>query len=168
MTYEQKRDAAALEYSAYEPNVSTLSAFKSGYDAGYAEGRAELAELKATSVPGRVLIERDEARAEVERLECELAEAKGRIADFTDGRVHTCHDECQRIECVQFRKIAALEAENARLKKLANEGRGMVGVLEERDRFKAALEKIALGDGHYGAQAKEYKEIARKALGGEG
>lgn len=42
---------------------------------------------------------------------------------------------------------AALRAENARLRE--------------------ALEKIAAGDGVYGQQAGEYKEIARAALRGE-
>jgi len=35
----------------------------------------------------------------------------------------------------------------------------------ENSKLRAALKQIALGDGYYGAQAKEYKEIARKALG---
>lgn len=35
---------------------------------------------------------------------------------------------------------------------------------EEDDRYRTALEKIANGEGYYGAQAREYKEIARKAL----
>lgn len=38
-------------------------------------------------------------------------------------------------------------------------------VLCERDRFHAALIAIAAGDGVYGQQALEYKNIARKALG---
>lgn len=36
---------------------------------------------------------------------------------------------------------------------------------KERDTYKKALEEIAKGDGFYGAQAYEYKQIARKALG---
>lgn len=35
---------------------------------------------------------------------------------------------------------------------------------DENSRFKSSLEEIALGDGTYGAQAHEYKQIARKAL----
>lgn len=34
----------------------------------------------------------------------------------------------------------------------------------ERDRYREALQKIASGDGIYGAQAGEYKQIARAAL----
>lgn len=34
----------------------------------------------------------------------------------------------------------------------------------ENSKLRTALKQIALGDGYYGAQAKEYKEIARKAL----
>lgn len=33
------------------------------------------------------------------------------------------------------------------------------------DRYRAALQQIAAGEGVYGAQAHEYKQIARKALG---
>ena len=33
--------------------------------------------------------------------------------------------------------------------------------------LRSALERIATGDGYYGAQAREYKNIARKALGME-
>lgn len=35
----------------------------------------------------------------------------------------------------------------------------------ERELLRAALEQIAAGDGYYGAMAREYKEIARVALG---
>lgn len=38
----------------------------------------------------------------------------------------------------------------------------------ERDRLKLALEKIAAGEGYYGAMAREYKAIARTALEGGG
>jgi hypothetical protein len=76
MTYEQKRDAAALEYSAYEPkeplNGLNLIArdqyvgFKSGYDAGHAEGRAEMAQLRAEIREKAIALEN--ACAEIERL----------------------------------------------------------------------------------------------------
>lgn len=35
----------------------------------------------------------------------------------------------------------------------------------EIERLRSALAKIAAGDGYYGAQAHEYKNIAREALG---
>lgn len=34
----------------------------------------------------------------------------------------------------------------------------------ENKKFRRALEKIANGEGHYGAQAAEYKKIAKEAL----
>lgn len=34
----------------------------------------------------------------------------------------------------------------------------------ENDRLRAALEEIAHGEGYYGAQAREYKDIAKAAL----
>lgn len=37
-------------------------------------------------------------------------------------------------------------------------------MLCDAERFRPALEKIANGDGVYGAQAHEYKQIARTAL----
>lgn len=37
----------------------------------------------------------------------------------------------------------------------------------ERDVLRAALNRIALGDGYYGAQAREYKQVARAALAGQ-
>lgn len=38
---------------------------------------------------------------------------------------------------------------------------------EKVERYERALKEIALGDGTYGAQAKEYKQVAREALRGE-
>lgn len=44
----------------------------------------------------------------------------------------------------------------------------MVRLLQRRcEIYRAALEKIAVGDGVYGAQAHEYKQIARAALNQE-
>jgi len=40
----------------------------------------------------------------------------------------------------------------------------IVRACNSHDDLLAALEKIAAGDGYYGAQAREYKEIARSAL----
>lgn len=36
---------------------------------------------------------------------------------------------------------------------------------DETDKFKKALHEIATGTGYYGEMAREYKNIARKALG---
>lgn len=44
---------------------------------------------------------------------------------------------------------------------------GVLSHLEDAARLREALEKIATGDGCYGAQALEYKNIARAALGME-
>lgn len=45
----------------------------------------------------------DERDATIERLTRELKEQK------EYGGIHTCHDHCTRIECVQRRRISALE-----------------------------------------------------------
>ncbi len=37
-------------------------------------------------------------------------------------------------------------------------------LMRERDELMAALKKIAAGDGVYGVQAHEYKQIARQAI----
>ena len=41
-------------------------------------------------------------------------------------------------------------------------------LLEEVARLREALRQIASGEGYYGAQASEYKSIARQALNMEG
>lgn len=41
----------------------------------------------------------------------------------------------------------------------------LTGATPEAQRWRAALEHIAAGDGVYGAQALEYKNVARCALG---
>ena len=41
-------------------------------------------------------------------------------------------------------------------------------LLEEMERLREALGQIANGEGYYGAQASEYKSIARQALNLEG
>lgn len=43
----------------------------------------------------------------------------------------------------------------------------LIRVLQrQNERYRKALEEIARGEGVYGAQAHEYKQIARAALGG--
>jgi hypothetical protein len=44
------------------------------------------------------------------------------------------------------------------------ETEGYPGIAHDFETIRLALEKIAAGDGYYGMQAREYKEIARAAL----
>jgi len=44
------------------------------------------------------------------------------------------------------------------------ESEGYPGIASDFETMRHALEKIAAGDGYYGAQAFEYKAIARAAL----
>lgn len=37
-------------------------------------------------------------------------------------------------------------------------------IMRERDIYRTALQRIAAGEGYYGAQAREYKNIARAAI----
>lgn len=46
-------------------------------------------------------------------LSAALNEAAGRIAALEADGIHSCHDGCPRIACVQQRRISALEAERA-------------------------------------------------------
>ena len=41
-----------------------------------------------------------------------------RVDELEASKIHTCHDDCQRIECVQRRKIEELEAENKKLREV--------------------------------------------------
>jgi septal ring factor EnvC (AmiA/AmiB activator) len=45
------------------------------------------------------------------QLEAELAQANERIANLEAGSIHSCHDQCQRVECVLRRRVAELEQE---------------------------------------------------------
>jgi predicted nuclease with TOPRIM domain len=45
------------------------------------------------------------------QLERELAVANERIANLEAGSIHSCHDHCQRVECVLRRRVAELEKE---------------------------------------------------------
>lgn len=51
------------------------------------------------------------------------------------------------------------------IQQLRNEGYDYVA--DEIEDLREALHKIATGTGYYGAMAREYKNIARKALGME-
>ncbi len=42
--------------------------------------------------------------------------AETEIKNYSMGFLHTCHEQCQKIECIQRRRILELEAEIERLK----------------------------------------------------
>lgn len=54
-------------------------------------------------------------------IRCEAAEhiehLKAEVERLQTAGVHTCHDQCQRYACVQFRRAEAAEAEVAAMKK---------------------------------------------------
>lgn len=45
------------------------------------------------------------------------------VDNLSAATIHTCHDHCQRIECVQRRHIQQLQAENEALKAQVQEER---------------------------------------------
>lgn len=60
---------------------------------------------------------------------------------------------------------AAINAVTAKLEAIGFDDRSSTAA-DEIDRLRAGLGKIAAGDGVYGAQAREYKQIARDTLAG--
>jgi hypothetical protein len=53
------------------------------------------------------------------QLERELAVANERIANLEASTIHSCHDQCQRVECVLRRKLAEVEKERDEYKYVA-------------------------------------------------
>lgn len=65
-------------------------------------------------------------------------------------------------------EVGDAQIEMSRLEAERDSARGeMERLAAERDVLRAALSRIALGDGYYGAQAREYKQVARAALAGQ-
>jgi hypothetical protein len=72
------------------------------------------------------------------QLERELNAANERIANLEAGSIHSCHDQCQRIECVLRRRVAELEQELAVSK---NQFEAMAVAFTDNQRWLAELEK---------------------------
>lgn len=66
------------------------------------------------------------------------------------------------IDCEDALALCQMAADFAVL--LAEGKRAISALQREADGLREALERIAAGDGVYGAQAHEYKQIARAAL----
>ena len=50
-------------------------------------------------------------------IECSAYEKlQKRVEELEASQIHTCHDDCQRLECAQRRKIEGLEAENKKMR----------------------------------------------------
>lgn len=49
--------------------------------------------------------------AEIAALKAENERLRGRVNDLETASIHTCHDQCQRVECVLRRRVAELESE---------------------------------------------------------
>ena len=64
----------------------------------------------------------EEARADNTAHLRKIIELQKRIEKLEVNRIHTCHDQCQKIECVQRRRIEELEAENKKLRDALGEG----------------------------------------------
>jgi len=47
----------------------------------------------------------------------EIRSLRAEVQRLTYDGIHTCHDACPRLPCVQRREIEALTAENAKLRK---------------------------------------------------
>jgi len=93
--------------------------------------------------------ERDEAALALEAL-------AGEVERLTTNGIHTCHDQCQRLPCVQGREIRALTAERDRLK----------AALEEIVRHEVSREQFIMQGPAFAARmVSRVIEIARKALG---
>lgn len=72
-------------------------------------------------------------------------------------------------EIIDAIHAGANQSEIARLERaiwrLFDRTSGIDRLIKDRQRLRNALQQIANGDGIYGMQAGEYKQIARKALG---
>jgi hypothetical protein len=96
--------------------------------------RTDAEEAQQTQRYGCFMVKSDFAR----QLERELNAADERIADLEAGSIHSCHDQCQRIECVLRRRVAELEQELAVSK---NQFEAMALSFTDKWRRLAELEK---------------------------
>jgi hypothetical protein len=125
------------------------------------------------------LTEQLQAQCEVNAIQaeemcrqCERADAlhkakaendeRSKLSEFTDGRIHTCHAECQRIECVQGREIAALKLELDQLRgvetqRISNVDRENVRLADVYEVSAKEMERLRkyIGDCEYEHPAKE-------------
>ena len=51
-------------------------------------------------------------------LEIKYDMLQKRVEELEASQIHTCHDDCQRLECAQRRKIEGLVAENKKMRSL--------------------------------------------------
>jgi hypothetical protein len=65
------------------------------------------------------------------KLEGQLTEARAELEDNRAFGIHSCHDNCQRLECVQRRQIADLRAQLAATRQ---------GLIDEREDLRAGYE----------------------------
>ena len=64
----------------------------------------------------------DQKQKQIWHLQSSLDSANERVKELETNRIHTCHDQCPKIECVQRRRIEELEAENKKLREALGEG----------------------------------------------
>jgi hypothetical protein len=58
-----------------------------------------------------------QARELCGKAAAEIRSLRAEVQRLTYDGIHTCHDACPRLPCVQRREIEALTAENAKLRK---------------------------------------------------
>ena len=106
----------------------------------------------------------------VRELERELTAAREEIERLECAGIHSCHDNCERPNCVLRRQIKALTEQRDGLHELHNKNAArskqlleLCGTLrEQRDRLAEALERIADYQGRFGEEDPE--SIATEAL----
>lgn len=71
----------------------------------YDETRDQLASARAEAEKFRNIVRTSSPFSAIERLSDELAELYRRIDEYKSAGIHTCHEECKKLECVQGREI---------------------------------------------------------------
>lgn len=103
-----------------------MSNFEHDLNTANAEVRKLRAEAESTAERIACLLD------EVANLRTELAASREQIENLQTGRLHTCHENCQRVECRQRRRIAELEKDNDLLRRANSDVRR---IALERDAF---------------------------------
>lgn len=92
-------------------------------------------------------------------LEIKYDQLQKRVAELETNRIHTCHDQCPKIECVQRRRIEELEAENKKLREALSCYAELF-----RDDIKSVENTLALMSEGEGNNPETYQTMAKDAL----
>ena len=88
-------------------------------------------------------------------LRARIAELEGEVKRLDLNGIHTCHDECRRLPCVQRREIAALKANEVKLREALEKIESGKAVMIDHDMECYVPETL---------YREEMQEIARAAL----